>query len=424
MSPRGRLTALVAAVAVVCALIGAEPRTAARDRQVAAGDPRELPRLEPSDLHYLGAFRVPPAQSESNASEDALAYGGRALGMSPRGLYWGGHDWHGRLAEISIPAVGETADIITSLADVPNLSSIHPDPDPGAVVLGGTLLHNQRLVVSAYVYYDASGRAHRSHFVGAPTLTDFTGPYALDGDVPGALAGYMAAIPQAWQALFGAPALTGLCCVSIIGRSSFGPALSAFDPDALGHAHAGTEVPALRTQATEPDVPALRTTDGVVATPLLRYSFDTPLHPDFDRDGRANDWFNLSTMVRGVAFPDDTRTVLFIGRHGTGPYCYGTGPECDDPAEPHQGTHAYPYQQQVWFYDANDLLAVKEGRLRPHDPRPYAVMRLPSSDEGVSSNVVTGAAYDPRTRRLYVAAGASDQPVVHVFHIATPDRLR
>ena len=53
--------------------------------------------------------------------------------------------------------------------------------------------------------------------------------------------------------------------------------------------------------------------------------------------------------------------MLGLIKQGTGTFCYGEGATCNDPTDSSKGNHAYPYQYQVWAYDANDLAAVKAG---------------------------------------------------------------
>ena len=105
------------------------------------------------------------------------------------------------------------------------------------------------------------------------------------------------------------------------------------------------------------------------------------------------------TEVRGVVFPEGTRSVLFFGRHGGfgaspglpggGGFCYGFGTadpalvgtfppgEADhyryDPEDGSKGVHGYPYRYYVWAHDANDLAAVAAHRKRAVDRE--AVMR-------------------------------------------------
>ncbi len=355
----------------------------------AAGSLDPLPRVFPAGLSYVGAFRVP----NQDSSGRPLGYGGHALSYdaAAHGLYFGGHDWYQELCEIGIPAVidlGHTATILQNCTDVTEgrLGLI----DDGTVKLGGTLLHNGQLIVSAYTYYDADGDQTLSHFGGLPDLSqtgDVQGPYQV-GAWAGIVSGYMAPVPPEWQADFGGPALTGNCCLSIISRTSYGPAVSVFDPDDIG------------------------TANPVPATSLLYYPASDPL-AEWDA---TSPYFNGTTQIVGVAFPPGSRSVLFIGRHGTGDFCYGTGAACGDPVSPYQGTHAYPYVHQVWAYDALDLLAVREGDLQPWEVRPYMIWQLDEMDSSGSASV-SGAAFDPASGRLYVTENYGEEPIVHVFQI-------
>src|SRR5213080_2377979 len=88
---------------------------------------------------------------------------------------------------------------------------------------------------------------------------------------------------------------------------------------------------------------------------------------------------------------DPGKGVLFDGTQGTGKFCYGEGTDdpsldgkptpdgsiyCYDPDDSSKGTHGYPYVAKVWAYDANDLVRVRHGHLRPWRVRPYAVWTL------------------------------------------------
>jgi hypothetical protein len=266
--------------------------------------------------------------------------------------------------------------------------------DDSTVKLGGTLVHNGRLIVSAYSYYDANGNQSVSHFASATDLSqtgDIQGPYAV-GDWAGIVSGYMAQIPPEWQPDLGGPALTGNCCLSIISRTSYGPAASVFDPDDVG-----VETP-------------------VPATPLLYYPASNPL-AGWDA---TDPYFNGSTNIVGVAFPPGTRTVLFFGRHGVGEFCYGGGDECNDPVNPYQGTHAYPYVHQVWAYDVVALLAVRNGDLQPWEVLPYGIWQLDEMDASGGATI-SGATYDPVSGRVYLTENYGENPVVHVYQITVPD---
>ena len=141
-------------------------------------------------------------------------------------------------------------------------------------------------------------------------------------------------------------------------------------------------------------------------------------------------------MIRGLVFPSHSRSVLFFGTQGIGGFCYGQGTSdpslagqpvpgstgviyCYDPDDSYKGTHAYPYTAMVWAYDANDLLAVKQGQKQPWEVKPYATWTLPLP---FTSPRIGGAAYDPATGKIYVSQqfGNGTDPVMHVFTVKTP----
>jgi hypothetical protein len=129
----------------------------------------------------------------------------------------------------------------------------------------------------------------------------------------------------------------------------------------------------------------------------------------------GNQLWSEATVISGMAFPTGTRSVLYFGKHGLGGYCYGTGAECGDLSDSSKGTHAYPYESHVWAYDANDLLAVKNGTKQSWEIRPYATWKLDSAYVDVQ-----GVGYDPSTQRLFVSAackGTDCLPIIYVYQI-------
>ena len=374
------------------------------------------PLVKPSDLVYEGAFRLPTDTIDGTS----FAYGGTSIAFNParNSLFVVGHDWHQRVAEISIPDV-RAASTVRGLATAAMLQPFSDVTDgrmgqvgPNTVKIGGILPYDNRLYVTAYLYYDGAGTQTLSHFVSTPDLSvdnDARGPFPVGTLGAGFVSGYFAMVPRAWRELLGGPVLNGNCCLGVISRTSYGPALFAIDPARVGGPVAAP------------------------ATPLVYYPSQHPLEPGDTQSGM----FNLTTEIRGVVFHEATRSVLFFGRHGTGPYCYGPGTAdparagqpadggvdrwCLDPAIESKGTHAYPYSYYVWAYDANDLAAVKAGRKAPWDVHPYAAwpLTLPYSSSG--SAVLNGAAYDPRSGRIFVSQGYGDGewPIIHVFTIDT-----
>src|SRR5205807_1920572 len=118
---------------------------------------------------------------------------------------------------------------------------------------------------------------------------------------PGYTSGYLGLVPPAWRKRLGGPALTGQCCIPIISRTSYGPGVFAFNPAQLGRKH------------------------PVPARPLVYYTQSHhSLGPwNTDWDPRRGTLFNGATAIKGVVFPRGSRSVLFFGTQGVGPFCYG-----------------------------------------------------------------------------------------------------
>jgi hypothetical protein len=373
-------------------------------------------RVHKSDLAYKGAFRLPVPVNDRKT----FAYGGTALAYDAArdGLFAVGHDWYQLTAEVSVPHPVRAARLgrlrraryLQGFTDATN--GRIDDTGQSGNKIGGQLVHRDRLFGTAYVYYDASASQRVSHW--ARPSKDLEqgrarGLFRVGRVGAGFVSGYMAEVPRRWRRALGGPALTGNCCIPIVSRTSYGPAVSAFDPARLGKV---SPVPA------QPLVhyPQAHTTLG---------AWDASWNP------KRGILFNGGSSIRGVVFPRRTRSVLFLGTQGTGPFCYGEGTDerelagqptpdgsewCYDPADSSKGTHAYPYVPMVWAYDARRLRAVRRGRARPWQVRPYATWRLRLP---FGSSRIGGAAYDSRRGRLFVSQQNADgtQPLIHVFAV-------
>lgn len=376
--------------------------------EAAARTASSTPRLEPSSLRYVGAFRVPLSQG----ARKTFDYGGTALAYDPdrNALFAVGHAQFQLTAEISIPRPGRARRIeglpraryVQGFTDATD-GLIDKPPSCCGTDVGGQLVMGGRLYGSVYVYYDAADKQVRSHW--ARPSTSLTrgrarGLFQVGRLGAGFVSGWMTAVPPAWRRSLGGSAITGNCCIPIISRTSFGPAAFSFDPTNL------------RSGRVNPD------------HPLVYYPQD---HPELGpwsgswspRQGRL---FDGGTTIGGVVFPGGSRSVLFFGTQGVGKFCYGdptdqpglagkTAPDgatwCYDPTGGGKGPHTYPYQAEVWAYDAAQLAAVRSGRRRPWQIRPYAVwrLRLPHGSPDIG-----GATYDPRRGLIYLAQQNADGP--------------
>lgn len=313
-------------------------------------------------------------------------YGGSALMFNPaKGtLLLVGHVYDQMTAEVTIPACGGTATVVSNFTDLLEGRLLSVGTDSNGNRIGGQLLYNGKLYLSDFIYYDASGAQTLSHFVRPADLTvkgQVSGPFRAGPLGAGFYSGYMTTVPAAWQGALGGPALTGNCCLSIVSRTSYGPSVASFDPEHLG-----------------------------TATELVGYPQDHQTLGAY-ADAGPNPIFNGSTRIKGLLFIGSS--VIFTGRTGLGVRCYGEAAACGDPTNTYKGEHMYPYAMYAWAYDANDLAAVKSGAKRPYDVRPYATWTLPGSGNDEYSGAST---YDPTTGRIYVVeqnGGAG--PIVHVM---------
>jgi len=379
------------------------------------------PLLQQANLVYQGAFRLPQIACPSTYA--CFSYGGTAVtyDAADNSLYIVGHPYGQLSAEVSIPALVNstslsalnTATLMQPFADATGGQRRAVNPGtPNPIYIGGQFVYNSKLIVTAYSYYDGSGTQNTSHFVSPVNLSAATsqvaGPSRVGSQYPGFVDGYMALVPAEWQAALGGPVLTGNCCMAIAGIQSNGPAVSAFDPEQLGMV-----------------IP-------VPATTLVGYPNSHPLGTGW---GTQSTLYNGSTEITGIVFAPGTRSVLFFGRQGTGPFCYGSGTAsaaltgqmtgsgtdryCYDPANSSKGTHAYPYVYQVWAYDANDLLAVKNGSQAQYQIQPYAVWTFHLPFEGVDNHYLGGAGFDAQRNLIYLSQLQEDStnPIIHVFHV-------
>jgi hypothetical protein len=318
------------------------------------------------------------------------------------------------LAEVDIPdirtgtSVGDlaTASLRTPFRDVLR-GKLDDLQGTEAKLLGGTLPWLGDLIVSGYLYFE-QGTERRSHFrVRGSTVT---GPAQVGNAGAGFVSAWMTPIPPEWQGPLGGPALTGQGSIPIISRTSSGPAASVFNP-----ADVGVRSP-------------------VPATPVVGYPLGHQTLGTADSNGTL---YSSTQYMAGMVFPAGTRTVLFFaGRKALGKFCYGPGttnqslhltpypgaPQsenwCYDPVNFDKGTHGYPYTHFVYAYDANDLVAVKNGQKQPWQVEPYATWSFDLPFQ-YAQRVIAGVAYDSETKRVFLTAanGDGDKPLVHVFTI-------
>ncbi len=353
------------------------------------------------------------------------------------------------VGEISIPAPGTGASVsllpraslLQPLTDVlrGKLKTIDGDTANGVKVGALAVLPNS-LAVTAWSFYDAGPKKQtKSHFVTGlnfAALPPVTGPFQVGKGfqefvptdttrIAGFVSGYMSTIPSPWQSALGGTHLTGQGGgVAILNRTSSGPSATVFTPAELGVPNSPTNL--------------------VMGYPSDSSNPSGPLNqPTLGQWGVNGGLYNGTQVFRGMVFPDGTRSILFFGWGGTR-FCYGQGTDdpsldfkqvpgypagihyCYDPVDLTKGTHGYPNRALVFAYNADDFLAVKYKQMKPWDVVPYAVWNfsLPFQQKvvngvDVGNYSIVGAAYDPATKRIFLAAYRNDgaAPVIHVFKV-------
>ncbi|MBC7964699.1 MAG: hypothetical protein H7Z17_02140, partial [Fuerstia sp.] len=384
----------------------------------------QLPLFQLSDMSYLGAFRVPRGVVGSSTFE----FGGNSLAFNPtrNSLFMASNlDAGLNIAEVRIPTQLGLNSVITGMPLAPVLQpfvnlgglltvdaggrSTRPLISYENLRIGGLLVAAGGLTGGMFMGYNGAEpeNSTHSHFrttglnLSALNSSTFSGlvdirrnPATVSGRVRG---GYMAAVPEQWRAWIGANFVTGAAAQNRIQHSSSGPALFGFD--------------AANPQASS-------------GAPLVNYPFGHALQWNQGPSTGPEPFFNGTTKIEGVAFVPGTRSVIFLGSNGLSTIGYGVGSRFNDRARPEQGFHSQNgnYQYQIWAYDIDDFMSVRNGTLAAWDVRPTSVVNfsLPTPEP---SKYLGGTAFDAATGRLYVSqklAGPGATPIIHVYQLGRP----
>lgn len=351
---------------------------------VAHANPTQQSLLQSTDITYLGKFGIPNPVSGSHPQSFSFGGMGLAIGADGSSLYVGGHVYNHSLGRVAIPStLGGTTTVIQAPVHIPGSVG-----SGDGIELAGSLVYNGRLIVQKRIYYDNLGTGP-THAVGNLNISGFSSFTRL-ANIPSQqfANGYMGLIPPEWQPLLGGPAFTGNSAMSINSMVSNGPSFYVFNPDDVG---------------VKNPIPSI---------PLMYFDYPNNMlaNPDI-----ANDLFSRADQSNaGIVFPSGTRSILFISRHGYGAPTYKKADGCGG----EHGEGAAPYRRQVTAFDANDLLAVKNGIKKPNEIRPYAWWELPGPKDNCASITYSGLAYDPNSRRFYMTFDYGENPEIHVWQVS------
>ena len=431
--------------------------------------------VQPGDLEYLGAFRLPGGDEPP----ETFAYGGNAMSFHPGGdpgnadafsgsLFVSGHDRvayggvpdGGQVAEVSIPAPvissaldglptasfiqdfsAVAAGYFTNLEEIPKMGMEYLDhPDTGPLIHLCWGQHIQPPDEPSHAWFSADLES-----------PDLQGVWFIGDQNMYSVNGYMFQIPQAWAEAHAEGRVLATGRMRDGGQGGMGPALFAYRP----WLEDGSAPPS-GTHLAETTLLLYENAD---ATPDIVRCMNGYQHPD-EWEGGA--WI---TTASGKS------ALLFAGTKSTGTkYWYGyihpDGPElpCVDtdvtdfvtcrladgspcPAEDfagccnegqatcvsYRGWWSTRFDAQLIFFDPADLAQVAAGEIESWQPQPYASLDIDQHlflEPPVWDEVVVGwgdqrryriasTAFDRSSGLLYVLEQYADggKPVVHVWRV-------
>ncbi len=426
-------------------------------------------RIQPSDLQYLGAFRLPDRAPDSPDAE-GWDYGAQALTYRPDGdpaggadgypgsLFGTGHDAHNYVSEVSIPApsLSRNLDELNTAVTLQGFHDVRAglfDPLNELPRVGMQYVPAQADGTPARLYLawgqhfqeEGSASAIPSHAWCSVDLSNpnTQGAWWIGDESLYSTNGYIFAIPEAWAAQHtgGMTLATGRFRDG--GWSGMGPSLFAFAPWLDGNP------PAPGTHLSNRRLLLYSNTRGEDTT---QFRLNNYMHSD-EWEGGA--WLTAS---------GDRSAVIFVGTKGSGYLWYGffspagdgmpcveqgltmvgcfnpDGTECAPALQGEcpghvaasRGWWSSRFDAQILFYDPADFAAVAAGTSQPYTPQPYAVLDI---DEHLFRNATTDTesigtgdqrrfrlgetAYDRERGLLYVPERFADgaKPVIHVWRV-------
>ena len=416
-----QLTIVVSCFCASCSTASQDHTNTVEASQTSASAVVDTNLLQIDDIQYAGAFALSAdkfGQSSANWSNGVIHVDGDRF-------YITGHNHHDHIAEFTLPPLitGDNLDDLKVTSQsrqnfAPTFTSSRFKNPENHDYITGLYEHNGALIVNSFEYYDAPADNRLTTFVVQDSAnlddSEIMGLHSLQGAARAA--GWISEIPQNWQPLLKGTHISGNSSgLPIIARLSVGPSAFVFDMDSL----------------------ISKSKPGSVKTKeVLGFSLANPLHEDlYNKSGQNSIWTHISDVRYGFIVPG-TATYMTIGVSGGHSTGVGYKVVQDDGFNcpgfcPNSATDIQNY---YWLWDVRDMVRVREGKLRPHELKPYhhGPVALPSWATTDSSPInytksirVGGASYDSEKSILYVTLlnalygqnGDINPPVVAGFKI-------
>ncbi|MBM4240546.1 MAG: hypothetical protein FJ150_02570 [Euryarchaeota archaeon] len=398
--------------------------------------PTEL--IQPTDLEYVGAFRLPNDTGEmgwqySGAEQGAMTYypNGDPSGSSdgyPGSIYGTGNDQGKYITEISIPVPVNSQN--KNLNELNTASTLQPFQNIlGDQIAGFQLpkvaleyLPKQGDQTSDKLYYCVGQHLQdeeRNPSHGWMEL-DLSNPqraglWKIDNQLNYVTTYYIFAINKKWADAYTPGMYLATGRLRQGGQGSQGPCIFAYGPWNEGNPPApGTELRSI---------------------PLLLYSSVTDPENHTMKDySNSDEWNGGAWLTSG-----DKSAVIFVGTKGVGNCWYGYSDGTvwpDNPPYPPEpvisptfygeelrGFWSDSSEAEILFYDPADLAAVAQGKMKPYEPQPYAKLNIDKYLYNIKSpkqlDRIGAVAYDGERGYLYVLEPLVDnnQPIIHAWRI-------
>jgi len=423
--------------------------------------------VQPSDIVYLGAFRLPD-NVEGAEEYQGWEYGGGALTYRPTGdargpkdglpgsLYGAGFEPMKFVSEISIPKPvisssknpGELNTAVTlqgfsdvgggyfdTFVELPRMGLCYLSiPETGEKIHLSMGQHHQDEMVPTHAWFDLNLKSPNTR-----------GAWWLGNQSLYSTNDYMFQIPKSWADKHVGGRYLASGRYRDGGWSGKGPTLFAYGPWLSGNPPKNGE----RLK----EVPLLLYTQTGVNS-ASDYYLNGYQHPDeweggawlTTKDGRSAvifvgtkgtgehywyGWINPNSPKKPCVFEEITDSETCFNADGT-PCAPDIAKECSGHNED-RGWWSSDYSARIIFYDPSAFAAVAAGKLAPHQPQPYIVLDIdrylflpnPTADPNITGTGdqrkyrIGGTAYDREHGHIYVIERFADgvKPVVHVFKV-------
>lgn len=388
--------------------------------------------VQPTDLVYKGAFRLPEGPEEIG-----WAWGGAAMTYYPGGdpngpadgytgsIFGTGHDWNQYVSEISIPvpviSPGKDVNELNTATTLQEFQNIRGDlfdhldfeiPRAGLEYLPRQGDQTTDKLYFCWGQHYQEGEPSVSHGWSELDLSNPNpaGAWYIDNYTNYATNDYIFAIPRGWADANTPGQLLATGRFRDGGWSGQGPSLFAYGPWSEGNPPPrGSRLSA---------IPLLLYDSSISESNLMMNDYH-----------HSDEWNGGSWLTAG-----DKSAVIFVGTKGVGEYWYGFAngvvwpdeppyPPVPDPPYDDRGWWSTAFEGQIIFYDPADLAAVARGEWEPYEPQPYATMNLDPYLFNVQSSQqkyhLGAAGFDRERGLLYVFElfGDEDRPLVHVWKV-------